>query len=158
MSLWLARQKRKNPDFVYLIVPELHADGALHFHALMRGYTGSLRDSHAKTVRGQTRYFITGFRSGRTDAVKLDENYDAIAGYLMKYITKDMPLLYGKKRYWTSQNLEKPKITANGVFHFNLQQIIKNYTPDFINDYYEIQTHKKALNVPLSIELSDRLL
>jgi len=34
MHMWLHRQREKSPDLKYIIVPELHKDGALHFHSL----------------------------------------------------------------------------------------------------------------------------
>ena len=35
MSKWIHNQKDKNPDFMYLVVPEQHKSGAWHFHALI---------------------------------------------------------------------------------------------------------------------------
>jgi len=157
MSLWLARRQRQDNGFAYLVVPELHKDGALHFHALIRGYNGTLKATRAKTKTNQTIYKITGYRGGRSNAVKLDDNYDAIAGYLQKYITKDMPLMFGQKRYWTSTNLTKPTTTLNGVSKFHLMNIVKNYTPEFINDYFEVQYHNKAHGSKLTTSLSDPL-
>lgn len=38
MQGWLRRQTAKHPNFRYVIVPEKHKDGALHFHALIGGF------------------------------------------------------------------------------------------------------------------------
>ena len=38
MSNWLRRMKRKYGKFDYIMIPELHKDGAIHFH----GVTGGL--------------------------------------------------------------------------------------------------------------------
>lgn len=159
MQLWLNRQSRRSNDFQYLIVPELHKDGALHFHALLNGYKGTLRPTKARTKKNNlVVHKLTGYRAGNAQAVKIDGNYDAIIGYLNKYIKKDMPLLYNKSRYWCSKGLDRPKITCNGIFKFRLQNIIKNYKPDFINSVMERQTHKKGYKIPLTYNSIDKLL
>ena len=151
MNLWLHRQQVRSDDFSYLIVPELHKDGALHFHALLRGYNGPLRATKQRTKTNKlTIHKITGYRAGNAQAVILDGNYDAIIGYLQKYIQKDMPLLHGKKRFWSSQSLNKPTITQNGIFKFNLQNIIRNHPHYTVNSQYEKQIHKKGNNIPLT--------
>lgn len=154
MQLWLERRKRKNHAFKYLIVPEYHKDGALHFHALISGYNGTLKATKLKTKTNKIVHVITGYRAGNAQAVFIDDDYDRIIGYLKKYITKDMPLLYGKRRFWCSTNLNKPIKTRNGIAKFKLWQIIKNHEPACMTQDYEIQYHPKG-NLPLSSGISD---
>ena len=144
MSTWLFNQRTHSPNLKYLIVPELHKDGALHFHALLSNFHGPLKDSKHKTKKGQTIYNATGYRSGFTEFIKLDSNKEAISKYITKqYMTKNMPLFPGKKRFWTSQNLTRPETFINGLSKFNLKNIVKNQKPDYINESYEVQYHKK---------------
>lgn len=62
MSNWLFNQHKHSPHLKYIIVPELHKDGALHFHALLANFNGKLKDT--KIVKnGHTIYNATGYRS-----------------------------------------------------------------------------------------------
>lgn len=150
MSLWLNRQRKHSPDLRYLIVPELHKDGALHFHALFSNFNGSLRDSGKKTANGSIIFNATGYRAGFTQFVKLDSNSLALARYITKqYLTKNMPIFGNKKRYWVSRGLNRPTKTVNGVSKFNLQDLIKNKTSLFTPNF-EFQEHSKAHNIKLT--------
>ena len=130
MSLWLHRQRLHSPNFKYLIVPEFHkkcqacvessalecnhdnVPKALHFHALISDFNGRLKDS-GKMQNGRKVYNMTGYRKGFTTAVPIDHNTLAVSNYIKKYITKEMPLIHGKKRYWISNNLIRPTKTIN---------------------------------------------
>ena len=54
----------------YLLIPELHRDGAVHMHGL---FSGGLRlvDSGHKTARGQTIYNLPQWRYGFTTAMEV---------------------------------------------------------------------------------------
>ena len=148
MSLWLARQRFKNSEFKYLVVPEFHKDGALHFHALLSNLSANLTDSGHKTKTGQTIYNIKSFRAGFPTAIPLTDNNLVLASYMKKYITKDMPLLHAQKRYWVSRDLVRPTSIINGVSKFKLHKLIYNYPPDYITDFYELQIHNKNSKLP----------
>lgn len=107
MKYWLNRQKKHSPDFAYVIVPEFHKDGAIHFHALIRAYNGDMKPT--KVFQNCKRvYNVTGFTSGFTNAQKMDGDQEKTAGYITKYITKDTINRFNKRRYWASKNLQKP--------------------------------------------------
>lgn len=144
MSNWLHRQRNHSPDFRYVIVPEYHKDGGVHFHALFANWNGTLKDSGIKR-RNRTIYNATGYRSGFTEIIKLNNNTnDQLATYITKqYITKDMPLIAGK-RYWASKGLNRPQSYTNGLDKFNLWSIVKNRKPEFINQDIEIH------NIPIT--------
>lgn len=141
MSTWLFNQRKHSPDFRYLIVPEKHKDGAFHFHAVFSNFHGSMRKTKIRQ-KGRPIYNLTGFRGGFTTAVKIDSDEDskhAVACYIKKYITKDMPVMYGRKRFWTSRNLTRPIKTTNGVFIKRmtrfLQEKYKTYSDDYLTCY-----------------------
>lgn len=154
-ATWLANTRlNSSPDLKYLAVPEYHKNGAIHFHALLSGFNGRLQDSGKRTKNNQIIYNATGYHSGFTNFVKIGERFDTqdfdsdyqrVANYLTKYITKDMPLFFGRRRYLVSRGLARPKTTVNGISYLGLQKIIKNHKPEFINNHYEIQIHKKPV-------------
>lgn len=109
---WLSNiRKRKAPNLRYIVIPELHEDGAFHFHGLLSELGDmSIIDSGHKTKSGQPIFNITDYKLGWSTAVKI---YDGIGacGYFIKYITKDIvKLIMDKKKYWTSRNLNKPTV------------------------------------------------
>jgi len=125
MHYWLHSQSKLYGNFNYLIVPEYHHDGeSLHFHALFSGYKGKIEPAFAKTTgepvfshSGKRVYDLTGWRSGFSNATIIENDDDSrakVANYVGKYITKEMPLFSGKKRYWVSQGLQRP-IRSNNV-------------------------------------------
>lgn len=112
MSKWLHNQKDKSPNFMYLVVPEQHKNGAWHFHALISHYNGTLRDSKHKTGTGRRVYNVTSFRSGFSTAVRIDSR-ESVANYVTKYITKDFIRYFNHRRFICSQNLKRPIKTYN---------------------------------------------
>jgi hypothetical protein len=118
MSDWLARQRKTDKNFQYIIVPELHKDGvSIHFHALINGYEGKLvRAMNPKTdkplVKGRRKVFdFPSYTLGHSEVYKIgDTEEDRIKSgfYLTKYVRKDMPKFHNRKRYWTSRGLNKP--------------------------------------------------
>lgn len=138
MHYWLNNQSTRVGKFNYLIVPEFHpkalAEGRkeIHFHALFKGYSGLLVDSGHKNKAGKTVYNLPGYTHGFSTAVKIDD-VKKVGSYVKKYITKDMPLLNNKKRYWVSQKLARPvKVTNPVVFPdqrllFNSEYNLKNF-------------------------------
>lgn len=150
---WFKNQKKHSPNLKYLAVPEFHKNGAVHFHCMISNFNGKLKDSGRRTKNQQTIYNATGYYSGFTEFVKIGERFDTktfnddynrVISYLTKYITKDMPMIYGKKRFLVSQNLNRPTTTVNGVSKFKLNKLIYKHKPVFINEYLEVQKHKKT--------------
>lgn len=71
----------------YVAVPELHKDGAVHFHGLCNKEAVCLVDSGKKS-KGQTVYNLPGWRLGFTTAISLYGERNAAAHYVAKYISK----------------------------------------------------------------------
>lgn len=114
MNTWIRNAKeRHSPALKYLIVPELHESGRIHFHALLRGFNGELKDAHL-SQNGRDVFNIKNWRFGFSTAVHID-NIVAVSRYVRKYILKDMILLPGKKRFFCSQNLVRPTKETNKV-------------------------------------------
>jgi len=109
---WLKAERRKYRDFGYVVIPELHKDGAIHFHTLFKDYPDFV-PAHNEKYQGQMQrkgrliYNLAHPPFGHTDFERI-ENKEAVSHYVLKYVTKDMPTFADKKRYWSSRNLKKP--------------------------------------------------
>lgn len=112
---WL-KNSVKRKDMNYVIVPEYHKNGAIHFHGLISanfdfvesgtylipdkkkpvkesvlwkyGYT--IDDPWVREV-----YNISDYPFGFATAIKLDDNRLAVCRYITKYITKDSKRIFG---------------------------------------------------------------
>lgn len=136
MTTWLHNVKfRGSEGLEYLVVPELHKSGAVHFHALLRGYNGKLKDSR-HCQHGRKVYNLPNWHFGFSTAVKID-NQEAVSRYIRKYITKDMLLLPGKKRYFCSQGLARPIKRQNSLLDW-LKNCKCNFYADEDAEYYTV--------------------
>lgn len=149
MQRWLFLQRRKSADFKYLIVPEKHKDGAIHFHAMMSGYPFELKKT--RVIQDSRRvHNITAFRYGFTNATYIpddDQNdRDKIANYICKYITKDMIKIHNKRRYWCSKNLQKPITHYNKIYDLGINSRLDHKSMIMETDYnFTYQIPKELL-------------
>lgn len=107
IQIWLNNQRNQYGPFGYVLVPEFHKDGAIHFHGLFMGYKGVLVNSGKKTERGQDIYNISSYQGGFTTAVEIDD-IPKVAGYISKYISKEMLTFKNNQRYFRSNGLVLP--------------------------------------------------
>ena len=144
LSKWINNIKiNYSPDLKYIFVPELHKDGALHFHGIVSDIGNlPLVDSGHRDTNGNIIYNIDCYKMGFTTATKVTDS-GRVASYMTKYITKDlMSYSKGKKKYWASRNLIKPNITE---YHISTEDI--EY---FLQEHMEFITYTKTINNPLS--------
>lgn len=109
--------KRKNADFAYLAIPERHADGRMHVHAIWNGNVNSrwLKDNIRKRGGGY-----------ECEAQNVYSMYD-IVRYVTKYVTKqfnvEVPVHF--RRIRVSQNW--PDVPAPDTALSNLEWMhVKN--------------------------------
>lgn len=104
LNQWLGNRVRRD-GLKYVLVPEHHKDGAIHFHgcfnnALSLSFSGRyLRNGKAVTSRsGKKIYNIDDYEYGYTTAIKITgkNGSDAVAAYVKKYITKDFQKVGGR--------------------------------------------------------------
>jgi len=137
MNNWCHNAKaRHSKNLQYLIVPEKHKSGAIHFHALIKGFEGRLKDS-GHVQGGRVVYNIPHWHFGFSTAVKID-NQEAVSRYIRKYITKDMILLPGSKRYFCSQGLERPIHQNNLVIVPFLRSVKYEFFANSDAEFYTI--------------------
>lgn len=110
------------PDLKYLIVPELHKNGkTLHFHAIISDVgdikflfsgkvsVGKYLYDFDKCPWGRKFYNMPLWSFGWSTATKVQDTCK-VAGYICKYITKDLlATVKNKRRFWASLNLNRPK-------------------------------------------------
>lgn len=90
----------------YLLIPELHRDGAIHFHGLMSAGSLPLVASGKKDNSGRPIYNIKTYHYGFTTAVPLDAGTsEHVCKYITKYITKDLVRITPRSFYY-SQGLD----------------------------------------------------
>lgn len=136
---WLKRRRKIDKNFQYIIVPELHkrCEGciknkikicvhsdrpkALHFHALIHGYTGELvrsvwPDGSPMVKKRRKVYNFPNYTLGICEVYKIgktEQDRVRVSFYLLKYIRKEMPCFKNKKRFWSSRGLARPQIIEN---------------------------------------------
>lgn len=123
MTNWLKNQRRRTGAFEYIIVSEFHKDGeSIHFHGLLKNFQGKVEPSISARTGEHLRqgkrlvYELPGYTLGFTNVKKVDKDLDSqtkVGFYIQKYITKDMPVFFGKNRYRTSRGLRTPKTENN---------------------------------------------
>lgn len=130
MSRWLNEIKKKYcPDLKYILIPEAHKDGAVHFHGLFSNTGDLIFVESGVSFRNKDGdrckiYNLVQFYLGFSNMTKV-YHPERITSYICKYITKDLVLLTeNNKRYWISRNLEKPNI-----IEYNLK-------PDELDEMY----------------------
>lgn len=151
MQGWLWRQQRTHKEkysteFRYIIVPEKHKDGAIHFHALFGNYKGDLKKTNVLQNNKRV-YNLKSYRFGFTNMQYLDDDRQKATAYLCKYITKDMELVSNRRRYWCSKGLIKPVSFINKVFDLGLRPKMQTENLIHTDEYMEIYTVPKDLFV-----------
>lgn len=117
-NTWADNNVRRN-GFKYVAVPELHKDGAIHFHLLCNdvltrvpsgtylppvGYPGKRRPMKAETLRRkgfklnecQEVFNLPGWRLGFSSAMIIEGDRGRTATYISKYITKSTDKVGGR--------------------------------------------------------------
>lgn len=148
IAKWLQNMVQRR-SLKYLIVPELHKDGAIHFHGLVSGDLNMI-DSGTRRVSGhkkplklstlkrqridetktQTVYNISDFKLGFSSAIPIYGEREALSRYMTKYITKDLSKIFGnyyfagghdlqRKPFSSAVNLDYDKINSD---EFSLPQ------------------------------------
>ena len=150
-NAWVSNVRKLKKDFKYIAVPEFQKRGAVHYHILSnlgKEDTNIIIPQNERTEKTKdlttlfdVKYWSRGF--ARVDFIKGD--YKKIYSYICKYMTKDIDdKLFGKHRYFNSQNLNKPReefldlSNERDLKHFN--DIINNSSIDYSSQYKDIYT------------------
>lgn len=94
-------------DLRYIVVPEMHKDGAWHFHGIFGGCKNSILKI-TTFLPDKGFWLVDSWRWGFSSATEVKDDL-SVSNYITKYFTKDMvSVTKCKKRYWASRNLELP--------------------------------------------------
>lgn len=132
---WCRWMRDTYNKFDYLIIPELHKSGAVHFHGLL----GDVPAHFAEAVNPKTGealikndrqvYNLTDWKYGFSNCQEI-ESQEKAASYITKYITKTLlsnKEMYNKKRYFNSQGLAKPVVSFDMSDNTDLDSFIPNF-------------------------------
>jgi hypothetical protein len=120
-------KQRKAPNLEYIFVPELHKDGAFHFHGLLRNIDGlQLKYSGRKDSKGNKIFNLSDWNLGFNTATKVTDTAK-VSNYLLKYITKDIITTLGesRKRYWSTKGINRMKKDVFNLTAAQQEQFIK---------------------------------
>lgn len=159
-NAWRTNIKKLKPDFKYIAVPEFQKRGAVHYHVLSNL---SKEDKEiifkqliktGKAVKYDDLYDVKYWTKGfaRVDFIKND--YKKIYGYICKYMTKDIDnKLFGKHRYFNSQNLIKPKeeyLNLSDPLHLaQFLELTRDKGVEYQSNYKDIYTDSDILFMEL---------
>lgn len=125
---WLDNNVRRN-ELAYVLVPEYHKKGGLHFHALINDAlrvvdSGTLSipgDKKPRRPRSKAQrrawldagahpvYNLPGWPFGFTSAIRLYGDREAAIGYVTKYITKSDAKI-GGRWFYSGGDLKRPAV------------------------------------------------
>lgn len=139
MRTWLDNRVRRK-GLTYVLVPELHKDGAIHFHgffndALPAVDSGTVippwggRPRRPESVAegrrwladgGHTVYNLPDWDYGFTTAIELYGEYSKAVSYVCKYIGKDLKAgKIGGRWYYSGGALGCPEVWFSDMFDWN---------------------------------------
>ena len=137
---------KNNQKIEYLIIPEMHKDGAWHIHGFIKGILQNelrkfkLKEKlptyiRQKLLKGETVFEWEKYRKkfGFCDLESI-KNHEAAARYVLKYITKDLQKSIseiGAHLYYCSQGLKLPTEIKRG-------QVVEYLPCNYKNDYVRV--------------------
>ena len=120
LNAWLDNQVRRH-GLAYVLVPERHKDGAIHFHGFFNDAVRAVPSGHADKG-GHPIFNLPGWTLGFTTAIQLYGDYHAAVGYVCKYIGKqgEKP---GGRWYYSGGQLARPEVTYADVGPRDVEQL-----------------------------------
>ena len=114
-------------DIKYVAVLEKHSSGGFHIHIILNAPSNFHLDywspainrkvgaaTYGRKLEGKYDSF-SKWSYGFSNLIKIANDYDStfkIANYLRKYMTKELFDELGRKRYWSSKGLKRPRVVA----------------------------------------------
>ncbi len=107
LNNWLSNRVRRN-GLAYVLVPERHKDGAIHFHGFFNNALKVVESGH-HDKNGHVIYNLPAWDLGFTTAIELYGDYHSAVGYVCKYIGKqgEKP---GGRWYYSGGALVQPEV------------------------------------------------
>lgn len=140
LNLWLDNRVRRN-GLKYLVIPELHKDGAIHFHGL---FNDVLERRFSGVVQKGKRVFnLPDWSLGFTNCMRITGKDSAkkVTEYVLKYITKSVDKV-GGRYYLHGGKLNEP-ICA--FYNMNIDDIDRKSF--FVADGIEVRVIRDELTI-----------
>lgn len=140
-------RKKYKSDIQYLLIPEMHKDGAWHMHGLMKG----IPEEHL-TIN-EYNYLTWEDYVNRFGYISISKVQDKLAcsKYITKYITKDFGqgIDKGSKLYYASRGLKTAKKIKEGILsEIEILSINWQYENEYIKSIdLSAEELKKILNL-----------
>jgi hypothetical protein len=114
-------------DIKYVAVLEKHSSGGFHIHIILNAPSNFHLEHWSPAINRKAgaatygRKLVGKFDSfnkwsyGFSNLIMVDNSYESIfkiANYLRKYMTKTLFDELGRKRYWSSKGLKRPRVVA----------------------------------------------
>ena len=171
MSTWCDNKVRRN-GLCYILVPEYHKDGAIHFHGFFNDAlpvvdSGTIsRPGEKRPKRPRSRaqraqwieegghvvYNLPSWSWGFTTAIELYGDYAQAINYVTKYLTKqveDCGDKIGGRWYYHGGKFEKPEVKTDNYDYINfndefpdLAKTYHKYTVDEIGVRFMVRLYK----------------
>lgn len=121
--------KRKNEDFIYLVIYERHKDGAFHLHGLIGGVGNDLYENH------NGYYSLAFFEDIGYNSISAIKDKVKVSSYITKYLTKDIVKTDSKMSYFHSRDLKFARRLKFDDFDYSNLEL--SYENDFIKIFKE---------------------
>lgn len=126
----------------YLVIPEYHADGAIHMHGLISGNL-KMVDSGKRTkvekgskAASKIIYNMPEWTLGFSTAIPIDGEQEVLSKYMTKYITKDFRKIFGAFYYAGGKGLvRRPEIRVYDSDYQAFDE--KEFRPDGVNLWFK---------------------
>lgn len=156
LTNWLNNQRHQNKGMFYILVPEFHKSGRLHFHGLVGNvpnwkFSKAINSKTGKPMKVNNTqiYNLDNYNLGFTTISKIKDK-EKVVSYISKYATKELIDLKCKKRYWASRNLDKPTIEYDYI-DTNLNEYLKGHDIKYYDVFKTDNREIELCNIQLPI-------
>lgn len=125
MKNWLDNNVRRK-GLAYVLVPEHHKDGAIHFHGFFNDALAVV-DSGYKDRGGHTIFNLPSWSLGFTTAIALYGEYPQAVAYVCKYIGKEREKI-GGRWYYSGGALGTPELVYSDLTVREVEALGDAYT------------------------------
>ena len=127
INRWLSNCVQRHA-FAYVLVPELHKDGAIHFHGFVKGEI-TFAEANVTTQNGQKIFNLKNWKFGFSACMEIPaDDYEKIVNYVRKYITKDTVKI-GGRWYLSGGKIQKPSVSYSDCDYREIEAI-EYYVPE----------------------------
>lgn len=127
LQYFLNNFSKRKTHIEYIAIPEMHADGAWHFHALVQG---DLND-YLRKGWNPGRFTLPDYSHGINEFEPVRDT-QRVSMYITKYITKELQnVLQHKHRYFCTQGLKRGEESYYAVDEINLIDFVQANFPEY---------------------------